>query len=318
MNQSSIFILKAIRKLYMRRSERNYNRGITQPEEASETLYTLLKTNKPCMIARFGSIELSVIAYHFRIKYLGQRLSWLQRKWHEIDLAQLKSNAGFFPLTDSYISRFAEMMLCDMAEVDILGTWKQAEALFRDRMSPTLGRISLLYLEPYWAQKPWSRVLENKKVLVIHPFAELIETQYQRHKDLFPGKEILPEFNLKTLKAVQSMGGTCDFKSWFEALEYMKSQMDHIDYDICLIGCGAYGFTLAAHAKRMGRQALHLGGALQLLFGIRGRRWDDPTYGQEEFGKRNVYRQLFNDAWVYPTQKYRPENANNVENGCYW
>ena len=50
----------------------------------------------------------------------------------------------------------------------------------------------------------------------------------------------------------------------------MKSQMDQTDYDIALIGCGAYGFPLAAHAKRMGKQAIHMGGSLQLLFGIRG------------------------------------------------
>jgi hypothetical protein len=34
------------------------------------------------------------------------------------------------------------------------------------------------------------------------------------------------------------------------------------------------GLPLAAAIKAMGRPALHLGGALQLLFGIRGRRWE--------------------------------------------
>lgn len=32
------------------------------------------------------------------------------------------------------------------------------------------------------------------------------------------------------------------------------------DYDICLIGYSAYGFPLAAHAKRKGKKAVHLGG----------------------------------------------------------
>lgn len=47
--------------------------------------------------------------------------------------------------------------------------------------------------------------------------------------------------------------------------------MDKVEYDVCLIGCGAYGFPLAAHAKRTGHKAIHLGGSLQLLFGIAGK-----------------------------------------------
>lgn len=49
----------------------------------------------------------------------------------------------------------------------------------------------------------------------------------------------------------------------------MKDEIDKQDYDIALIGCGAYGFPLAAHIKRSGKKAIHLGGALQLLFGIK-------------------------------------------------
>ena len=59
--------------------------------------------------------------------------------------------------------------------------------------------------------------------------------------------------------------------------------LDKQDYDICLIGAGAYGFPLAAHVKRKGKKAIHLGGALQLLFGVKGKRWEDPNYGVNEW-----------------------------------
>lgn len=36
----------------------------------------------------------------------------------------------------------------------------------------------------------------------------------------------------------------------------MKSEIDKCDYDVCLIGCGAYGFPLAAHVKHKGKQAI--------------------------------------------------------------
>lgn len=51
----------------------------------------------------------------------------------------------------------------------------------------------------------------------------------------------------------------------------MQDEISKEDYDICLIGCGAYGFSLAAYVKRCGKQAIHMGGALQLLFGIKGK-----------------------------------------------
>lgn len=86
----------------------------------------------------------------------------------------------------------------------------------------------------------------------------------------------MPDFDLITIKAVQSLGGGEQFQSWFDALDWMKAEIDKHDYDICLIGCGAYGFPLAAHVKRLGKKAFHLGGALQLVFGIRGRRWENP------------------------------------------
>ena len=41
------------------------------------------------------------------------------------------------------------------------------------------------------------------------------------------------------------------------------------NFDIALIGCGAYGFPLAAFVKGIGKKAVHIGGPLQLFFGIK-------------------------------------------------
>ena len=122
------------------------------------------------------------------------------------------------------------------------------------------------------------------------------------------------------VEAVQSLGGeSSDFANWFAALEWMKREIDREPYDVCLIGCGAYGFPLAAHAKRTGHQAIHLGGALQLLFGIKGKRWENPYYGVNEWGiKRGCYSNLINEYWVRPNDTQRPQNAQQVEGACYW
>jgi hypothetical protein len=93
----------------------------------------------------------------------------------------------------------------------------------------------------------------------------------------------------------------------------MIAEIDACEFDICLIGCGAYGFPLAAHVKRMGKKAVHLGGSLQLLFGIKGKRWENPNYNEVY-----NYSNLINEHWVYPSLHETPQHASKVEEACYW
>ena len=154
--------------------------------------------------------------------------------------------------------------------------------------------------------------LKNKKVLVIHPFTDTIKKQYIKRDKIFK-RGYLPKFKLKTLKAVQSIGGETDnFKDWFKALKYMKDEMEKIDFDIALIGCGAYGFPLAAHAKKLGKIGFHLGGELQTIFGIIGKRYENPSHAD------GIYLKYINKHWIRPNKNERPKNYKNVENGCYW
>lgn len=328
MNKIGIYALKALRRLYSKcfaSKAEVYDRGITDPDKASELIYNLLASGKPCMIARYGSTEMFAITnylgvtakHHSAWKYIqGRQFAW----WWENNVKdQMTRWSGFFPSTEENLMKFGEMMVEDSKQVDILGSWLPDEETMIAGFKLDLTKVTLLSLEPYWSKTPWSRILEGKKVLVVHPFASLIERQYEEKREaLFDDKRVLPKFELKTIKAVQSIGGDCKFGNWFEALDSMKVQMDATDYDIVLLGCGAYGFPLSAHAKRMGKQAVHLGGALQLLFGIRGKRWDNPDYGIQEFGKQNTYKTLFNSSWVYPSPGFAPKNAAQVEGGCYW
>ena len=70
----------------------------------------------------------------------------------------------------------------------------------------------------------------------------------------------------------------------------------------------SYGLPLAAAICAMGRPALHLGGALQLLFGIRGRRWEAMP----------PFAALMNEAWSRPLPAETPAAAGQVDGGCYW
>ena len=115
--------------------------------------------------------------------------------------------------------------------------------------------------------------------------------------------------NLKVYQAVQSMGGSTEFSSWFDALDKMEKDISKIKFDVALIGCGAYGMPLAAFIKlKLHKKSIHIGGTLQLLFGIKGKRWDSSE----------LFRALYNEYWVRPTEDLKPQNYKSVENGCYW
>lgn len=299
---------------------------IVDPDKASDMIYTQISAKAPCMIARYGGSELFSVT-----NFLGVQKGWKgildfirakQDPWWWISerLRVLSNNAGFFPIEEWAIKQYSELLLSDTKELDILASFCSREYLIKDRIEH-LPAISLFLLEPWFSKNPWTRYLERKNVLVVHPYAELIEEQYYNHREhLFSNPMILPKFNLQTVKAIQSSAGAkCEFNSWFEALEHMKNEIDKHDYEICIIGCGAYGFHLAAHVKRSGKKAIHMGGVTQILFGIKGARWEDPDYCIPEIGiPKGFYTQLFNDYWVRPGDIYRPKNAESVEGACYW
>jgi len=299
---------------------------VMDADEANRHICKLITDDSPCMIARFGSTELSCIVNYLGVKQgPGSIVEYVRGKkddwwWNPSNMKRMQNWSGFFPASEEYLGKFCELMLDDMKQLDVLGSWVSSEKKIKDRLEGVYI-THLRLLEPFWSQTPWTHLLEGKRVVVVHPFAELIEQQYyNRRTKLFANSDVLPEFKLRTVKAVQSLGGNnSQFTDWFDALEWMKQEIDREDYDIALIGCGAYGFPLAAHAKRTGHKAVHLGGALQLLFGIIGKRWENPNYGVKEWGiPAGTYSNLINEYWVRPGEKDRPSNAQQVEDGCYW
>lgn len=330
MNTAESFALRVLRKAYAKffggykLQQAEYE---NDPDTASNMIYALLEPGEPCMIARFGSTELlALVNYlgvnadrHSVVKFIsGEQPQWW---WEKNVMDQMQKWSGFFPSTQDNLQRFGDLMMADMEELDLLGCWLEDEARFAKELSG-VKRVQLRLLEPFWSKKPWSRYLKGRRVVVVHPFADDITAQYHNNREkLFDNPDTLPKFaSLRVVKAVQSLGGEdCGFSDWFEALKWMENEVDKEDYDVCLIGCGAYGFPLAAHVKRSGKQAIHLGGALQLLFGIKGKRWEDPEYGVRKWGvKYGSYVNLFTENWVRPGSCGRPSNANQVEGACYW
>lgn len=329
MNKLQIFVLKSLRKLYQvifgfEKSKKP--ECIQDAELASNIIYEALMSDKPCMIGRFGSNELLCLVTYLGVKENKRNIfSYISGKytewwWNEQNFVYMNITAGFFPPSIDKFIQFSKLLLDDIPQLDILGSWLQNEQVVENYLNSS-QKVHFRLLEPFWSDLPWTSALRKKKVLIVHPFADTILNQYINRDKLFSNPLILPTFkSLNVVKAVQPLDvNGYRFNDWFEALDYMKSEIDKQDFDVCLIGCGAYGFHLAAHVKRNGKKAVHLGGALQLLFGIKGKRWEDPNYGVKEWGiPVGSYSDLMNDYWVRPGDQYKPKNSEDVEGACYW
>lgn len=301
-------------------------------QSSNDKIYNLLSSGKPCMISRFGTTEINCInnylCVHRKRNYLLKCWDYITDYthtpwWNEEHFHFMTIYSGIFPECQDTAERFSERYLKDIPEIDLLVSHQYFEKFMPIKVG--IPRIQLEMLYPFFVERPWTRYLKGKKVLVVHPFEDTIKQQYAKRKLLFDNPDILPDFELITLKAVQTVAGNkSEFKDWFEALAYMEKQIDNIDFDVAIIGCGAYGMPLAAHVKRIGKQAVHMAGGTQLLFGIMGNRWikEAQYQGQQEYRPgvfiSTNYKTMFNSSWCYPLDKDKPKGANKVEHSCYW
>jgi hypothetical protein len=289
-------------------------RYIYEAQNASDYIYNKLNSGKACLIARYGTTELSIV------KYFLQHKETNNCAFPERLKTNISTLSGFFPTSDNLLARFACEFLKIISNIDILGVRKKnsesafftIEDFFIQHYSKNSILIDIRQISPFFIEKPWIRILSDKKILVIHPFADTIESQYYKRELIFNNADVyLPKFHLITLKAVQSLADSkydLHYATWFDALEDMCNQIDRTNFDVALIGAGAYGIFLGNYVKSIGKQAIHVGGALQLFFGIKGKRWDNI----------DITSALYNDHWVYPAEHEKPKGLIKVEQGCYW
>lgn len=279
----------------------------------SDELADRIESGKPMLLARLGGTE-GRVAGEYCERMLGMREHYSQdlQEW-------LYTTSGFF--ADDYedkelaMDEYAKMTLEGIGECDYLS------ALFPER-------VYMPFLFKYYARKTttatdsdfgphftmktdktWLRGLKNKKVLVVNSFARSIEYQYSRKEKLVRSKEYeLPEFTLRTYQTLVTQCGERphNFKNFFEAYDKMLDDIKKIDFDVALVGAGAYGFPLSVELKKMGKIVIETCGHTPLFFGVYGER--DVRQGIAEY---------MTDAWIRPIEE-KPKAYKKVEDGCYW
>lgn len=155
---------------------------------------------------------------------------------------------------------------------------------------------------------PWTASLRDKRVLVVHPFEKTIRSQFARKESITGVSDLLPDFMLDVVKPPVTFAGELSSRPWRENFQDLVADVTSRSFDVAIIGAGSYGLPLAREIRRLGRQAVHLGGTTQLLFGIRGKRWESD----EELAR------YFDSTWVRPSDSERPAGSELVEGGVYW
>ena len=253
----------------------------------SDVLKSALTKNEPFAAVRIGATEMGAINNYEQI------LLGMKKTYKPSVVFSMKQDAGFFPTNDKQLTFYAKHFFKEAKKTDILGiSGIHMESYMYQRYFVGANVIPYEAFEPLLGN--WIQALKGKRVLVVSPFADEIKKQYMHRNHIFPSG-VLPDFTLITVKAVQTIASASDdrYPTWFDALDAMKVEVMKHDFDVALIGAGAYGSHLCWFVKTMGRQAIQTGGATPTMFGI-----IDPR-----LKPRMHVTQYINDAWIRLSEK---------------
>jgi len=166
---------------------------------------------------------------------------------------------------------------------------------------PTLAYIE--YID-YWVDIVKILMDNNKKICIVSYFSEEMKTQFKKINKIFTHVD-LTNLKLEFVETWNTIKGNEPHKNSIQTLELLKEKIDKTNSDIYLISAGCYGVPLCNHIKSKNKNSVYVGGLLQMLFGLRGSRWDERPF-------MNKY---YNEHWKYPNKK--PKNYEIVEEWCY-
>ena len=288
------WIYKKLKKLPIIKTDINY---------AQKILEKNLNCGTPKLIARIGGNELD---FMYNYSLLGKGIS-------KHLLNELKVTAGVFDIesdeTKNYLSHQYKIA---MSNIDVLVSWRKEERYFNFNNSSV---INLTDLEIFRAKFPFTRSLTGN-ILIINPFIDSIKYQVNCAEKNNEGTAF-KLFNFSKVqfiyfKPLQTHGfsNKKEINNWSTALEYQKKQIAKLDFDVALISCGAYGLPLGNFIKsELNKNAVVVGGVLQLYFDIIGRRWEN---------NRRVMNSLHKKSIIRPSISEKPINHTEIESSAYF
>lgn len=285
--------------------------------EGALKICNTISTSNPFFIGRNGTIEVEVL--YFWLVYRAENpypYPFTLKK-------QLERNAGVFPATEESVDRWCEAYMKALGFLNggAAGWYqpivKKEMAILNGFARKDSFHTPLRSLEPYYMPvgQRWTERLRGRKVCIVSSFTDTIQKQIE--KPIWTGDKegLLSGIKwsfVRTGYAPSIAQGRAEWPTecsiWDLAVAHVTKEVAATGADIALIGCGGLGMVIAGKLREQGVSSFVLGGAIQVLFGIKGKRWVN----------HDVISRFWNDAWVWPSENEVPGAAAAIEGGCYW
>jgi len=296
-----------------------------------------LDTKQPIVIGKIGTNELLLI-YCYHLISQGR-----MREFPPDVLREIEYGAGLYPTDKATIETFIKVYLESLRSIDVFASWNDRFIDFEyglyssyispsnispSYISPRGGIVELTALESFYIAREhwWQTLFAGRCILVISPFVDSIQKQLAPSKrpqvwrgrwsgfwpDDIAFKFIRFEHPWSLLsKEEQATSNLAEFKCFTDKLKRFEKEIDSVgDFDIALIGAGCYSLPLCAYIKNTKRRtAFHLGGGLQMMFGVYGGRWNTAS---------GIFKEYVNDSWIRPSGNEIPAGYKMQEGGAYF
>jgi len=268
-----------------------------------ELLKQLIESNTPFAAGKIGATELHAI---------NKLYNPLTEKMHPIPLTgnieyQITGSAGIHPLHEESFVKFCKYYLNGLSHIDALCLWTNIpfENVLDERYASSDRK--LIDLGAFDPNPIWTRSLSDKKIAIVSPFVDDYKYQMDRfsfwdNQDWFPQRA---DFQFIESNYSQIIDPENGYLSWDEENKRLQNELMNLhNIDLVLIGCGAIGLPLASWVKtEMKTSAIHMGGPLQLLFGVMGKRWE--------------HRDFNNEDWIRPSRQVNGP-FSPIDGRCYF
>jgi hypothetical protein len=291
------------------------NQNVMNLSQSNQEIINLINSNKPFSIIRFGWGPETILCHRYyinnNIKNVNNlnnilRICGIYSKNNDISIFE-----KYFEELNKSVSTSDLLVSFENSDIDNIQNYYSEMYELKQLNFDSLESYKLLQIN----EIPWSHYLLGKKVLIINPFTDSIKKQLNNNFQLFKDKKIfLDDQEFIFYKTFQTHGNNYIHENWLETFNIMCNDIEKLNFDIALLGCGGYGIPLCNFIKtKMNKSAIYVGGALQILFGVMGNRWIN--------GNGPVLKKILEEHkpnFIHPSGDELLPNRKNVENGCYW
>jgi len=280
-------------------------------KESNGIITNLLKNSEIFLITRLGD-AVSEVSINILMKYNISPLSLSNIQTHDGIYCKSKDKLDEIII---FAQKYNEAIKNSTYIACFPNLYTRAQNIYIHQFS--LTALHNRALEPFYCilenEQPWSHTLITKKVLIISPFVNSFKKQLTANFQIFKDKYLfLPGQSFVFYKSYNSLANNKPHNNWIETFEIMCQDIQKLDFDVALLGCGGYGLPIANFIKEdLNKSAIYIGGGLQLLFGVMGGRWkNNPLWEKIIIENQSKFISPSDDEIIH--------NSKMIEDGCYW